>query len=177
MTRDGYNGSTAQQVAQTHTFEYDANGDGYLKKTIFPENGTTEYDPTQFPAWKKNSRGIWKYFYTVNKKLQRVEKYPGATNINSLPPEDRKQRVEYYYDSQTLDASFVGQNLAGRLAAVEYNCDTNGWNCTREFYSYTAGGKLKKSGCRSWGYRLLTSASSTTLRASCSTWFTRAEGA
>lgn len=155
MTRDGYSGHTAQQVTQTRTFEYDGTGEGRLTKTIFPENGVTEYgynSTTKLLEWKKNSRGIWKYFYT-SARLQRVEKYPGATNVNSPGPEANSGRVTYYYDSQTLNPQFVGEYTAGRVAAIQYNAEMYAeGGPAREYFSYTRGGKLKMKRLEVLGY-------------------------
>jgi hypothetical protein len=55
-----------------------------------------------------------------------------------------KIRIVCVGNPHSLSTNFVAVNTNGRLAAIEYNCGSSGLNCTREFFSYTPGGRLKK---------------------------------
>lgn len=81
--------------------------------------------------WKKNYKGLWKYYNARPGQLSRVEKFPGATSYYSAGAESVQQRIVYHYDTHPLQTNFVG-NTVGRIAAIEYNPDQYGLNYTRE---------------------------------------------
>jgi len=129
---------------QTRSFTYSGN---YLTSATNPENGTVNYGYNTFMkvASRIDAKGQ-KVVYTYDSyaRLTEVQRYPNGST------EDTCQQEDYYYDSNPFDSNY-SQNIAGRLAAVQYyggsapNLSNPNlpWTCDTTFiemYSYSAAG-------------------------------------
>ena len=115
---------------QTRTFNYN-NGTtvtGFLQSATNPENGTVTYTYGNGLLLTKTDAKNQKlmYAYDAYNRLQTVTLSP-STVLRT-----------YYYDNNTLDSTGFSQNIAGRLAAVQY--PTQSGVQLNEMYSYTAAG-------------------------------------
>ncbi|MFN9892912.1 MAG: hypothetical protein ACK58M_06705, partial [Acidobacteriota bacterium] len=141
MTRPG-KGMNPATVTQVRRFIYNANGQ--TTSITHPENGTVNftYNPDGTLQQKTDAKGqriVWSY--TPEGRPATVRKFTGASDAT----EDFATRVDYTYGAQTVDPTFAGTNLQGRLASVSTGTPYQRGGRIDELYSYNvAGAVLRK---------------------------------
>src|ERR1019366_4430538 len=130
---------------QTRTFVY--NNTAFLQSATNPENGTVTYtyDSNKRLSTIVDAKNQKKVFtYDSYNRVTQVQRYvySGGAYV-----EDPMQRTNFYFDSNPFGTS---QNIAGRLAAVQYyggNCSSyvpsgtqSGCDLLQEWYSYNPPG-------------------------------------
>ena len=115
MTRAG--------TTQTRSFVYD--NAGRLTSATNPENGTVSYvygsnNAVQTKTDAKGQQTV--YSYDSLNRLTMTQYYPQGQSY----AEDGCQRVTYSYDTNPYSSTF-SQNSYGRLTAVQYGANTNGY--------------------------------------------------
>jgi len=121
-------------ATQTRTFNYNTGTTvtGFLQSATNPENGTVTYTyGGNLLASKTDAK---------NQKL--TYQYDGYNRLTSVTwsnaPGGSQVLRTYYYDTNPLDTTGFSQNIAGRLAAVQY--PAQGTIQMNDMYSYTAAG-------------------------------------
>jgi len=132
----GFNPST---VVQERTFVY--NTKQQLVSVTHPESGVTTYsynfDGTVFDKTDAvGQKTQWTYDTLARPTM--AQKFRASSGT----PEDLCGKVRYFYDSQNLDGTFSGSNLAARLAAVETGCVGERGGLVQELYSYNVAGAV-----------------------------------
>jgi YD repeat-containing protein len=133
---------------QTRTFNYNSGTTvtGFLQSATNPENGTVTYtyNSKNLLATKTDAKSQeLTYAYDGYNRLTSVSLIPPYTcppppqSCNPPPPQVLRT---YYYDTNPLDSTGFSQNIAGRLAAVQYPAQST--IQMNDMYSYTAAGQL-----------------------------------
>lgn len=147
MVRPGKGAGAPATVTQTRTWVYD--GNQRLSTVVHPESGTTAKPSTTF-AYNPDGTVLWKmdskeqkigYTYDSDGRVTVAKRYYANGG------EDTCAKVEYFYNSQSYDASF-SQNANGRLAATATGCTYAGAGQLIEMYSYNAAGAVLKKRLR-----------------------------